>query len=625
MAEPPASDSSAINTEMARLMDSVVVRFSGDSGDGMQLTGDQFTNTSAVLGNDISTFPDFPAEIRAPAGTLAGLSGFQVNLAASDIYTAGDAPQVLVAMNPAALAANLSDLEPGGVVIVNEDAFTRNNLRKAGFESSPLDDESYLQGYEVHRVPLTSMTRAALDDLDELSNQQKDLCKNAFALGLAFWLFDRPMETTLAFYQEKFAKRPQVVKANTRALKAGYAYGETTEAFQSRMSVPTRTDDVPPGTYRRITGNEAVVLGLVTAAQKANKTLFYGSYPITPASPILEGLAALKRFDVRTFQAEDEIAAIGSVIGASFAGALSVTASSGPGVSLKSEGMNLAIVMELPLVVVDVQRGGPSTGLPTKTEQADLLSVLYGRNGESPIPVIAAATAAECFDMAIEACRIAIRHMTPIFLLTDGYLANSSEPWLLPDLELIEPIEVEHRTDPNGYQPYLRDEATLARPWVLPGTPGLEHRVGGLGKQDVTGNVSYDPQDNEHMIKTRAEKVARVADYLPPLEVNGPDQGDLLIIGWGGTYGAIRAAVEHSQSEGRSVASCHLRHLNPLPKDLGKILSRYRQVLVPELNMGQLSMLLQARYPVRVVGLNKVQGQPFRIREIVSKINDILT
>ncbi|MBT6626755.1 MAG: 2-oxoglutarate ferredoxin oxidoreductase subunit alpha, partial [Gemmatimonadetes bacterium] len=430
MAEPPASESSAVNAEMARLMDSVVVRFSGDSGDGMQLTGDQFTNTSAVLGNDISTFPDFPAEIRAPAGTLAGLSGFQVNLAASDIYTAGDAPLVLVAMNPAALAANLADLEPGGVVIVNEDAFTRNNLRKAGYDANPLDDESYLQGYELHRVPLTTMTRAALDDLDELSNQQKDLCKNAFALGLAFWLFDRPMDTTLAFYQEKFGKRPQVVEANTRALKAGYAFGETTEGFQSRMSIPSRTDVVPPGTYRRITGNEAVVLGLVTAAQKANKTLFYGSYPITPASPILEGLAALKRFDVRTFQAEDEIAAIGSVIGASFAGALSVTASSGPGVSLKSEGMNLAIVMELPLVVVNVQRGGPSTGLPTKTEQADLLSVLYGRNGESPIPVIAAATAAECFEMAIEACRIAVRHMTPVFLLTDGYLANSSEPWL---------------------------------------------------------------------------------------------------------------------------------------------------------------------------------------------------
>ncbi|MBT3342968.1 MAG: 2-oxoacid:acceptor oxidoreductase subunit alpha [Gemmatimonadetes bacterium] len=625
MAEPPASESSAVDGESARLMDSVVIRFSGDSGDGMQLTGDQFTNTSAVLGNDISTFPDFPAEIRAPAGTLAGLSGFQVNLAATDIYTAGDAPRVLVAMNPAALAANLADLEPGGVIIANEDAYTRNNLRKAGYEANPLDDESYLQGYELHRVPLTSLTRAALEDLDELSNQQKDLCKNAFALGLAFWLFDRPLETTLAFYREKFGKRPQVVEANTRALKAGYAYGETTEAFQSRMSVPTRTDEVPPGTYRRITGNEAVVLGLVTAAQKANRTLFYGSYPITPATPILEGLAALKRFDVRTFQAEDEIAAIGSVIGGAFAGALSVTASSGPGVSLKSEGMNLAIVLELPMVVVNVQRGGPSTGLPTKTEQADLLSVLYGRNGESPIPVIAAATAADCFDMAIEACRIALRHMTPVFLLTDGYLANSSEPWRLPDLDMIEPIPVENRTDPNGYQPYMRDEATLARPWVLPGTVGMAHRIGGLGKQDVTGNVSYDPHDNEHMIKMRAEKVARIADFLPPLDVLGPEQGDLLVVGWGGTYGAIRAAVEQAQSEGRAVASCHLRHLNPFPKDLGNIMSRYRQVLVPELNLGQLSMLLQARYPVRVIGLNKVQGQPFRIREIVAKINEILT
>lgn len=625
MADSPASDQSgASETDAAtRQQESVVIRFSGDSGDGMQLTGDQFTNTSAILGNDVSTFPDFPAEIRAPAGTIPGLSGFQVNFAANDIYTAGDEPQVLVAMNPAALAANLEDLQPGGVVIVNEDAFTRNNLRKAGYDASPLDDPDALRGYEVHRVPLTTLTRNALEDIEGMTTNQKDLCKNGFALGLAFWLFDRPLDSTLAFYEKKFAKRPQVVEANTRALKAGYAYGETTEAFSGRVTVPSRTE-VPPGTYRRITGNEAVVLGLVTAAQKAGKPLFYGSYPITPASPILEGLAALKNFDVRTFQAEDEIAAIGSVIGGAFGGALAATASSGPGVALKSEGIGLAVVLELPMVIVNVQRGGPSTGLPTKTEQADLLEMFFGRNGESPVPIVAAATSGDCFDMTIEACRIALRSMTPVFMLSDGYVANNSEPWRIPDVDSIPPIEISHRTDPKGYQPYMRDAETLARPWVLPGTPGLEHRIGGLGKQDGSGNVSYDPMDNEHMIKTRAEKVARIANYIPELEVNGPEQGDLLVIGWGGTYGAIRAAVEHAQSEGLSVAGAHLRHLNPFPKNLGNVLGRYRQVLVPELNMGQLSFLLQAQFPIRVVGLNKVQGQPFKIREIVDKIRSLL-
>ena len=602
---------------------SVVIRFSGDSGDGMQLTGDQFTNTSAIFGNDVSTFPDFPAEIRAPAGTIPGLSGFQVHFSSSELYTSGDAPQVLVAMNPAALKANLEDLEPGGVIIVNVDAFTRSNLRKAGYAETPLDTDS-LQGYEVHQVPLTSMTRAALEDVEGLSTQQKDLCKNAFALGLAFWMFDRPLETTIKFYEEKFAKRPQVIDANTRALKAGYNYGDTTEAMQSRVHVPSRLA-VTPGKYRRLTGNEAVVLGLVTAAQKANKPLFYGSYPITPASPILEGLAALKHFDVRTFQAEDEISAIGSVIGAAFGGAFSATASSGPGIALKSEGINLAIVLELPMVIINVQRGGPSTGLPTKTEQADLLEVLFGRNGESPVPVIAPATSAECFDMAIEAFRIAVRHMTPVYLLTDGYLANNSEPWLIPDPDDIDGIEVTHRTDPDGYQPYMRDDATLARPWVVPGTAGLEHRIGGLGKRDHTGEVSYSPQDHEEMVLRRAEKVARVADFMPETEVTGPAQGELLVLGWGGTYGAIAAAAQEAQQEGLSVASAHLRYLNPFPKDLGNILGRYRQVLVPELNLGQLSMLIQARYPVRVIPLNKVQGQPFTIREVLGKIRSILS
>ena len=604
-----------------REQESVVIRFSGDSGDGMQLTGDQFTNTSAVFGNDVSTFPDFPAEIRAPAGTIPGLSGFQVHFAATELYTSGDAPHVLVAMNPAALKANLEDLEPGGVIIVNVDAFTRNNLRKAGYTDSPLGDDS-LQGYEVHQVPLTSLTRAALEEVEGLSTQQKDLCKNAFALGLAFWMFDRPLETTVSFYREKFAKRPQVVEANTRVLRAGYNYGETTEALQSRVRVPSR-GEVTPGTYRRLTGNEALVLGLVTAAQKAGKPLFYGSYPITPATPILEGLAALKNFDVRTFQAEDEIAAIGSIIGAAFGGAFAATASSGPGIALKSEGINLAVVLELPMVIINVQRGGPSTGLPTKTEQADLLEVLFGRNGESPVPVVAPATSAECFDIAVEACRIAVRHMTPVYLLSDGYLANNSEPWLIPDPDDIEPIEVTHRHEPIGYQPYMRDPQTLARPWVLPGTPGLEHRIGGLGKRDHTGEVSYSPKDNEEMILRRAEKIARVADFIPETEVRGPEQGDLLVLGWGGTYGAISAAVEQGQREGLSVAGVHLRFLNPLPQDLGNILGRYRQVLVPELNLGQLAMLIQARYPVRVIPLSKVQGQPFTIREILAKIRSV--
>ncbi|MBI2503559.1 MAG: 2-oxoacid:acceptor oxidoreductase subunit alpha [Candidatus Latescibacteria bacterium] len=611
--------------EQTRKLDereSVVIRFSGDSGDGMQLTGDQFTNAAAILGNDVSTFPDFPAEIRAPAGTIPGLSGFQVNFGASELYTAGDAPQVLVAMNPAALRANLIDLEPGGVIIVNIDTFTRNNLRKAGYDGNPLEDNS-LQGYEVHQVPLTSLTRKALEDLDELSTQQKDLCKNAFALGLAFWMFDRTLDITLRFYEKKFAKRPQVVEANTRVLKAGYHYGETAETFQRQMRVPRRVM-VEPGMYRRITGNEAVVLGMVTAANKAGKPLFYGSYPITPATPILEGLAALKNFDVHTFQAEDEIAAMGSVIGAAFGGSLAATATSGPGIALKSEAMNLAVVLELPMLIIDVQRGGPSTGLPTKTEQADLFQVLYGRNGESPIPVLAAATAGDCFDMTLQAFRVAVRYMTPVILLSDGYIANSSEPWKIPDPDAIEPLSVEHRTDPEGYLPYMRDPETLARPWVIPGTPGLEHRIGGLGKQDGSGNVSYSPQDHEYIVKIRALKVERIAEFIPLQEVFGPEQADLLVVGWGGTFGAIRAAVEQAQRQGLSVASAHLRYLNPFPRNLGQVLGRYRNILVPELNLGQLALLLQAHFPVRVQKLNKVQGQPFQIREIYSRIKEIL-
>ncbi len=602
---------------------SVVISFSGDSGDGMQLTGGQFTNTSAVVGNDVSTFPDIPAEIRAPAGTIPGLSGYQVNFAANDLYTAGDSPQVLVAMNPAALKANLPDLEPGGTIIVNTDPFNRNGLRKAGYEANPLEDDS-LSGYDVHPVPLTTLTRNALADIEGMSNQAKDMCKNAFVLGLVFWMFDRPLDYTLKFYQTKFAGRPEVVEANTRALKAGYYYGETAETFQTQISVPKR-EIVEPGVYKRITGNEAIVLGLVTAAQKAGKPLFYGSYPITPASTILEGLSALKNFDVRTFQAEDEIAAMGSVIGAAFAGSLAATASSGPGIALKSEGINLAVVMELPLVIVDVQRGGPSTGLPTKTEQADLLEVLYGRNGESPIPVIAPATPGECFDMIIEAFRIAVRYMTPVFVLSDGYVANNSEPWKIPDADSIAAIDAEPYTDPDDYQPYMRDPQTLARPWVVPGTPGLEHRIGGLGKQDVTGNVSYAPEDHERIVHVRADKIRGIADFAPELEVTGPEQGDLLVLGWGGTYGAIRAAVEQVRNEGLDVAYAHLRYLNPFPRNLGNVLGRYKQVLVPELNLGQLALLVQAHFPVRVVKLNKVQGAPFQIREVADKIRQVLS
>ena len=623
MAENPAVSEAFDLEHPADERRSVVILFSGDSGDGMQLTGDQFTNTSAVLGNDVSTFPDFPAEIRAPAGTIPGLSGFQVNFSADELYTAGDSPQVLVAMNPAALKANLSELDSGGILIVNTDAFTRNNLRKAGYDANPLEEENAFGEYELVKVPLTTLTRNALEDIDSLSTQARDKCKNAFALGLVYWMFSRPLENTVRFYQTKFAKMPDVVEANTRALKAGYNYGDTIEAFSGRVRVPSRAV-VEPGIYRRITGNEAVVYGMVTAAQKAQLPLFYGSYPITPASPILEGLAGLKNFDVRTFQAEDEIAAMCSIIGASFAGSLSATASSGPGIALKSEAINLAVVMELPMVIINVQRGGPSTGLPTKTEQADLLEVLFGRNGESPIPVVAPATPGECFFYALEACRIAIRHMTPVFLLTDGYIANSSEPWKIPNVDQIEEIKAGNRTDPEGYQPYMREAETLARPWVVPGTPGLEHRVGGLGKQDVTGNVSYDPEDHEHIVKTRAAKVAQIANFISPLQIDGPQEGDLLVLGWGGTYGAIREAVTRCQARGYSVARGHLRSLNPFPSNLADVLKRYKRVLVPELNMGQLAFLLQAHYVVEVEKLNKVQGRPFQIREIMEKIEALL-
>ena len=606
--------------------DSVVIRFAGDSGDGMQLTGTQFTNTSAVFGNDVSTMPDFPAEIRAPAGTLAGVSGFQVHFSRQDILTPGDAPEVLVSMNPAALKATLSELEPGGTIIVNSDAFTSTNLRKAGYDSNPLEDGS-LQSYQIIQVPLTTLNREALKDIAGLSTKDKDRSQNFFALGIAFWMFDRPLETTLDWINKKFANKPEVIAANATALQSGYNFGETTRTFQQRYRIKPAT--LAPGTYRKVTGNEALAMGLVTAASKMGKPLFYGTYPITPASDILHALAPLRHFDVRTFQAEDEIAAMGSVIGAAFGGTLAVTGTSGPGVALKSEAINLAIVLELPMIIVNVQRGGPSTGLPTKTEQSDLLQAMFGRNGESPIPILAPRSPADCFNIAVEAVRLAVRATTPVFILSDGFLANSSEPWLIPDADDVEPIEVHHpQGHTNGEEPFLpykRDPQTLARPWAIPGTPGLEHRLGGLSKAPVTGNVSYDPLHHEQMVTDRAEKVARLADVIPEQDVYGPAEGDLLIVSWGGTYGAVRMGVRQAQAKGYAVAHAHLRYMNPFPRNLREILSRYKRVIVPELNNGQLAFLLRGRFALNVQSYPKLQARPFKISEIVHKIEETLS
>ncbi|RME75842.1 MAG: 2-oxoacid:acceptor oxidoreductase subunit alpha [Chloroflexi bacterium] len=606
-------------------VDSVIIRFAGDSGDGMQLTGTQFSDTAAIFGNDISTLPDFPAEIRAPAGTLAGVSGFQVNFASQDILTPGDAPQVLVAMNPAALKANLPDLEPGGTIIVNTDAFTDANLKKAGYDSNPLEDGS-LDGYEVHQLPISTLNRNALEKIEGLTAKDIDRCKNFFALGLTFWIYDRPLEPSLEYIAKKFANKPAIMKANQTALRAGYSVGHNTEAFQTRYRI--RRAHLKPGIYRKITGNEAMALGLVTAARLAGKPLFYGSYPITPASDILHNLAALKHFDVRTFQAEDEIAAMGSVIGAAFGGVFAATGTSGPGVALKSEAINLAVMLELPMVIVDVQRGGPSTGLPTKTEQADLLQAMYGRNGESPVPVLAPATPADCFDIAIEAFRLAIRAMTPVFVLSDGYLGNSAQPWLIPDPDKLEPIKVVHPTaadNGDGFKPYKRNPETLGRPWAIPGTPGLEHRLGGLAKQPETGNVSYNPRENEQMNRERAEKIARLAEVIPEQEVTGPEEGDLLVVSWGSTYGAVRSAVLDLRKQGYEVSHAHLRYLNPFPRNLGDILSRFERILVPEMNLGQLVILLRGKFGTHnFIPYSKVQGRPFTIKEVKAKIQSLL-
>ena len=606
-------------TQEIEELESVAIRFAGDSGDGMQLTGTQFTNTSAVFGNDISTMPDFPAEIRAPAGTLAGVSGFQVHFSSQNVLTPGDAPQVLVAMNPAALKASLPELERAGTIIVNTDAFTRQNLSKAGYSSNPLEDDS-LEGYQVLAIPMTSLNREALSEFGELTNKERDRCQNFFALGMVFWMFDRSMETTREWLFEKFARKPVIAEANLKAMETGYFLGETTETFQQRYMV--RPAALPPGTYRKVTGNEALSMGLVTAAQKMGKPLFYGSYPITPASDILHALAPLRHFDVRTFQAEDEIAAICAVIGAAFGGALGVTGTSGPGIALKGEAINLALMLELPMIVVNVQRGGPSTGLPTKTEQADLLQAMFGRNGESPIPIVAPATPSDCFEMALEAARLAVRAMTPVFLLSEGFLANSAEPWQAPKAEDIPEIEVTHppgHRNGNGHGPFLpyeRDPETLARPWALPGTPGLEHRLGGLSKAPVTGNVSYDPEHNEQMIRERAEKVARLADVIPEQEVYGAEEAELLMVSWGGTFGVVRSAVASARRAGRSVAHAHVRYLNPFPANLASVLKRYRKIVVPELNSGQLALLLQGKLGVKVETYANLSARPLKIAEV---------
>ena len=602
-------------------IDSVVIRFAGDSGDGMQLTGTQFTNTAAAFGNDVSTLPDYPAEIRAPAGTLAGVSGFQVNFSSRDILTPGDEPQVLIAMNPAALKSNIDDLVAGGTVIVNKDNFTASNLKKAGYDSDPLEDDS-LSNFKVMAVPITTLNREALKDFESLSSKEVDRSQNFFALGLVFWIYDRSLETTTEWVKKRFARRPEVVEANLKALNTGYYFGETTESFQIRYRV--RPAQLKPGVYRKITGNEAIALGFVTAATKAGKALFYGSYPITPASDILHNLAALKHFDVRTFQAEDEIAAIGATIGAAFGGAFALTGTSGPGIALKSEAINLALMLELPMVIVNVQRGGPSTGLPTKTEQSDLLQAMFGRNGDSPIPIIAPCTPSDCFTMAIESLRMATRAMSPVMILSDGYLANSSEPWQIPDPDNIPAIEVEYASDPENFAPYQRNEETLGRMWAIPGTPGLEHRLGGLEKSDISGNVSYVPDDHWHMTQTRHRKVQLLQDIIPAQEVFGDEKGDLLVLGWGSTYGAIRSAVVEARRRGLSVSHAHIRYINPFPWNLGDVLSNYQQVLIPEMNMGQLYLLLKGKFDGHFVSLPKVAGQPFKITEITDEIYELV-
>ena len=601
-------------------LQAVVVRFAGDSGDGVQLTGTQFTRTSALLGNDVSTLPDYPAEIRAPAGTLFGVSGFQIQFGSAEVRTPGDAPDALVAFNPAALKVNLDRVPKGGLLIINSDAFNRRNLVKAGYEENPLEDGS-LDAWNVVQIPLTTRTRDALDD-HPISKKDKDRAKNLYALGLVYFLYSRPLEHTVAWLEDKFGRKPDLAAANVAALKAGYFYAETAQLFHSTYRVPEAV--IKPGRYRYLTGNTATALGLVAGARKAGLDLFLGSYPITPASDILHALSGMRAHGVRTLQAEDEIAAICAAIGASWAGQLGITTTSGPGLALKGEALGLAMMLEVPLIVVDVQRGGPSTGLPTKVEQSDLNIVLYGRNGDSPLPVIAASTPADCFMAAFEAVRITIKYRTPVVLMTDGYLANGSEPWRIIDPDTLPEIDPDFLTDPDGFLPYKRDAETLARPWVKPGTKGMEHRVGGLEKDFLTGNVSYDPQNHQRMCEVRQAKVDKIAQDIGPTQVLGDATGDLLVIGWGGTYGAIRSAVDVARKAGRQVSFAHVRWMNPLPTDLGDIIARFDKVLVPELNMGQFVALLRSQYLVDAISYTKVQGQPFQIQELVAAIDNAL-
>ena len=601
-------------------LDRVTIRFAGDSGDGMQLTGTQFTKTAAVFGNDLATLPDYPAEIRAPTGSLPGVSGFQISFSSSDIRTPGDQPDVLVAMNPAALKTNLGDLRVGGLLIVDEDEFNPANLKKATYTSNPLEDGS-LAGYQVFPIRITRQNELALEGMP-LNNQGKFKSRNFYALGLILWLYGRSMDITVKWATERFGRSPETLEANLRALKAGHAFGETAEMFHVRYDVPPA--EVAPGTYRHISGNEATAIGFLAASVLSGLPLFYGSYPITPASDILHELSKLRNFGVKTFQAEDEIAAIGSAIGAAYGGHLALTGTSGPGLALKSEALNLAVMTELPLVVVDVQRSGPSTGMPTKTEQSDLLQAMFGRNGDSPVVIIAPSTPSDCFFMAIEAFRLAVKYMVPVIYLSDGYLGNGSEPWRIPKMDELPKIEWSY-ADPNvEFSPYRRNPKTMARPWAVPGQKGLEHRIGGLEKSGATGNISYDPQNHHEMTKARAARVAGVVQDVPRLEVSGPSQGDLLLLGWGGTYGAITSAGEQARRQGKSVASAHLRYLNPFPANLGEVLANYKQVLIPELNNGQLSLLIRGKFLVDAVQFNKISGQPFKIAELVAKIDSML-
>ena len=615
-------------TKQVVQVDRVVIRFAGDSGDGMQLTGDRFTSEAAWMGNDLLTLPNFPAEIRAPAGTLPGVSSFQLAFADHDITTPGDQPNVLVAMNPAALKANIDDLPRGSDLIVNTDEFTKRNLEKVGYQTNPLDDAS-LDAYRVHPIALTSMTVEALKDFD-ITKKEAERAKNMFALGMLLWLYHRPTEGTIEFLRKKFAKNPEIMNANIAAFEAGWSFGETTEEFSVQYEVKPAA--MQPGTYRNITGNLALSYGLIAAAEQSGLRLFLGSYPITPASDILHELSKHKRFGVMTFQAEDEIAGIGAALGASYAGSLGVTTTSGPGIALKSETIGLAVSLELPLIVVDVQRGGPSTGLPTKTEQSDLLQAMFGRNGESPVPIVAPQSPADCFDAALEAARIAVTYRTPVFLLSDGYLANGSEPWRLPDIEALPSIDPNFAVAPNHedadgspeFWPYQRDPQTLARPWAIPGTSGLEHRIGGLEKADGSGNISYDPENHDRMVRLRQAKVDAVAQSIPDLEVDDPSgEAKILMLGWGSTYGPIGAACQISRRAGIKVAQAHLRHLNPFPRNLGEVLRRYEKVVVPEMNLGQLNMLLRARFLVDTYGYNQVRGLPFKSSELVDVITEL--